>query len=98
MKGYKLDYHSNIFYYYGKDELTAESEVQLENNTTKALINTLQYSSPALTSHFLSNVLNKKVDAKVFKFHLQSEKSSQELQNAIKNAKAFLCFSNNPKR
>jgi uncharacterized protein YktB (UPF0637 family) len=53
------DHHNNIFYYYsGNTSRTADKdevfkERQLENNTTKALINTLAYCSSSVQKQFL---------------------------------------------
>lgn len=49
------DFHHNIFYYYrgaspGNQKL---NDPQLENNTTKALINTLKHCSPGIAGEFL---------------------------------------------
>jgi len=48
------DFHHNIFYYYRgvkQDDLMFER--QIENNTTKALINTLEYCSSGVSNKFL---------------------------------------------
>lgn len=51
------DFHHNIFYYYrGAKQSEKEREQQLENNTTKALINTLQHCSPEVTREFLKEL------------------------------------------
>lgn len=48
------DFHKNIFYYYkGQKDSDEERERQLEDNTTKALINTLELSSPIVSQKFL---------------------------------------------
>ena len=91
-----MDYHTNIFYYYGRDDSSAEGETQLENNTTKALINTLQYSSPEVKSQFLTDVLDTQVLGEKFRFQFQSERSSHELQNAIKKAKKLFVLALTP--
>jgi len=66
------DFHDNIFYYYrgplGKDKAR---ERQLEDNTTKALVNTLRHSSPAVRRGFL-NFLGMQSDGNV-NFALQKQ-------------------------
>lgn len=48
------DFHHNIFYYYrGARQADSEFERQLEDNTTKALINTLEHCSHAVSDRFL---------------------------------------------
>lgn len=49
------DFHHNIFYYYkGSKDSDQDRERQLEDNTTKALINTLEYGGPEVAYEFLS--------------------------------------------
>jgi len=49
------DFHHNIFYYYrGASQINTEFERQLEDNTTKALINTLEHCSKAVSKRFLN--------------------------------------------
>ncbi len=48
------DFHHNIFYYYrGARQADSEFERQLEDNTTKALINTLEHCSQTVSQRFL---------------------------------------------
>lgn len=48
------DFHHNLFYYYkGAHQSYKEAEHQLENNTTKALVNTLEYCSDLVAVSFL---------------------------------------------
>jgi hypothetical protein len=48
------DHHRNIFCYYkGAAQDDKDREQQLEDNTTKALINTLDYCSPSVATSFL---------------------------------------------
>jgi hypothetical protein len=48
------DFHHNIFYYYrGAQRSGQERERQSEDNTTKALINTLKHCDPKVTFEFL---------------------------------------------
>ncbi|HBO45422.1 MAG TPA: hypothetical protein DD670_16115 [Planctomycetaceae bacterium] len=48
------DFHHNIFYFYGGAHPTVQDhERQLENNTTKALINTLQFCNSVVAIRFL---------------------------------------------
>lgn len=49
------DFHHNIFYYYrGAKQKNFQFERQLEDNTTKALINTLEFCSPKVSNNFLN--------------------------------------------
>jgi hypothetical protein len=58
-----MDPHGNVFYYYRgpakykSDEMQIDK--QLENNTTKALINVLQHSPPGILSTFLDLIGSK---------------------------------------
>ncbi|PIP48589.1 MAG: hypothetical protein COS87_02875 [Chloroflexi bacterium CG07_land_8_20_14_0_80_45_17] len=58
-----MDPHQNIFYYYRGPSKYKTDEMQiarqLENNTTKALINLFQYSPPKVLSRFLELVASK---------------------------------------
>jgi hypothetical protein len=46
------DFHHNMFYFYSGAE-RSDFDRQLENNTTKALINVLEYCAPVVTIKFL---------------------------------------------
>jgi hypothetical protein len=46
------DFHHNMFYFYSGAE-RSDFDRQLENNTTKALINVLEHCAPAVTIKFL---------------------------------------------
>lgn len=49
------DFHHNIFYYYrGAMQEDSQFERQLEDNTTKALINTLEHCSQSVSQKFLN--------------------------------------------
>jgi len=49
------DFHHNIFYYYrGATQADSQFERQLEDNTTKALINTLEHCSQSVSQKFLN--------------------------------------------
>jgi hypothetical protein len=50
------DFHHNVFYYYRgpSQESDKLNDPQLENNTTKALINMLKHCSPAIAVRFLN--------------------------------------------
>lgn len=51
------DFHHNIFYYYrGAKQRGRKQEQQLEDNTTKALINTLQHCDSAVATEFLKSL------------------------------------------
>jgi hypothetical protein len=52
------DFHHNIFYYYrGAQQSDQERERQLEDNTTKALVNTLEHCSRTIAIKFLRDLL-----------------------------------------
>lgn len=52
------DFHRNIFYYYrGAQRSGRERERQLEDNTTKALVNTLEHCSRIVAIKFLRDLL-----------------------------------------
>ena len=53
-----IDFHHNIFFYYRGPEPSKpeQKEQQLENNTTKALTNTLSYCSPVVAQKFLKSL------------------------------------------
>lgn len=52
-----MDFHRNVFYYYrGPARERSLIDRQLENNTTKALVNVLENCSPTLTTQFLHSV------------------------------------------
>ena len=49
-----MDFHRNVFYYYrGPARERSLIDRQLENNTTKALVNVLENCNPTLTAQFL---------------------------------------------
>jgi len=51
------DFHNNIFYYYrGAKQHGQRQEQQLEDNTTKALINMLQHCDPAVAAEYLKSL------------------------------------------
>ncbi|MBI3051731.1 hypothetical protein HYY74_04720 [Candidatus Woesearchaeota archaeon] len=47
------DPHQNIFWYYRSQTKDKETDLQIENNATKALINLLEYSEPEVIESFL---------------------------------------------
>lgn len=79
----------NVFYYYGRDDYSADGEAQLENNTTKALINTLQHSLPPLPQVapiFFSEILDQKIPLSKFEYILQAAPPSSGLDKIIQKA------------
>lgn len=49
------DFHRNIFSYFkGVSEAEQDRDRQLENNTTKALVNTLEHCPPHVVTAFLN--------------------------------------------
>lgn len=60
-----FDPHLNVFYFYRgpklkknvKDNVNKNTDIQLENNTTKALINTLYYSDTLILKFILINII-----------------------------------------
>ena len=61
------DYHHNIFCYYkGSAQDDKDREQQLEDNTTKALINTLEYCNPSVATSFLKWLDIKAPDSSVY--------------------------------
>ena len=54
------DFHRNIFYYYRGASLSDDQrERQLENNTTKALINTLEHCDRSVCQKFLTQIMDR---------------------------------------
>ena len=67
------NFHHNIFYYYrGQKKIDSEFERQLEDNTTKALINTLEHCSPIVIQKFL-DWLDISSQGKTYNFILQKK-------------------------
>lgn len=87
-----MDPHRNIFYYYSGSRKREDQIVydrQLENNTTKTLINVFENSSPAVTAKFLEFILNKRQPQTQYHYGLQRKPFvSDEAQT-----KVLLCIS-----
>jgi hypothetical protein len=72
-------YHNCFYYFRGptSKRKTAEVDTQLEDNTTKALINVLQHSAPELTTTFLRSVADQNVvPVMKFEYFLQRRPDS----------------------
>jgi hypothetical protein len=68
-----MDFHRNVFYYYrGPAREGSLIDRQLENNTTKALVNVLENCNPTLTIQFL-HWLGVDTASRETHFELQSE-------------------------
>ncbi len=70
------DPHQNVFFFYRGPKSRKEHEgvdFQLENNTTKALINTLYYSDPNVCKDFISHFLKISIDDSTIKYTLQKQ-------------------------
>ncbi|MDR3577845.1 MAG: hypothetical protein P4L50_28615 [Anaerolineaceae bacterium] len=82
------DFHHNIFYYYrGPDQSNPEKkDQQLENNTTKALANTLRYCSPIVAQLFLARLgitTKDKVEVELQKSNIGTEKIRSASQRLL---------------
>ena len=93
-------YHNCFYYFRGPSSKrkAAELDKQLEDNTTKALINVLKHSDPKLTTSFLESVVGQTiVPGKEFEYFLQRKPDSPAeaklllgLSNSAEIDKTFL--------
>ena len=73
------DPYQNIYYYYrgptakGSAKTKKSYDIQLENNTTKALINTLKHCNPIICQNFLIEMLKIPIESNDFKYLLQTQ-------------------------
>ena len=73
------DPHQNIYYYYrgpttkGSAKTKIPYDIQLENNTSKAMINTLKHCNPIISQNFLSKMLKIPIESIDFKYLLQAQ-------------------------
>lgn len=73
--------YQNCFYYFrgpSSKQKEADLDKQVEDNTTKALINVLEHSHPDLTSRFLHSLVGWKGTASEFDYFLQGGPNSPE--------------------
>jgi len=71
-----FDPHQNIFYFYRGPKSKKEHrgvDFQLENNTTKALINTLYFSKPNVCKDFILHFLSINIGDSPIKYALQKQ-------------------------
>ena len=83
------DPHENLFYYYrGASENQKKHEIQLENNLTKALINTLDLSDKQITDDFLGFIgLPKQKNLPELWLQIGYEKSVVDAEILLENRK-----------
>jgi hypothetical protein len=75
-----MDKHLNMFYSYSQGGLeSADEERVLEDNVTRALIDTLKHSEHSLTAGFLSSILRYDTKRKAFDYELQNIDDSDSL-------------------
>jgi len=72
-----FDPHHNIFYFYRgpkKDKENGTIDFQLENNTTKALLNTLYHSDPNVCKDFIYQFLDISIEPSSVNYALQKRR------------------------
>ena len=92
------DPYQNIYYYYrgprakGSAKTIKSYDIQLENNTTKALINTLKHCNPTICQDFLIEMLKIPIESNDFNYLLQSQTiGEQKIKTRINRILWVIC-------
>ena len=92
------DPYQNIYYYYrgprarGSTNTGRSYDIQLENNTTKALINTLKHCRPEICKDFLTEMLKIPIENIDFKYLLQTQTiGEQKIKTRITRILWVIC-------